>query len=167
MKSPRNIGCMNELGHGIMIRDHRKLLMLACRAPRPAGRPAAELGRSAREVEGGHRRSTAKALRSVDLRKGSRETMDLTRNQRKRLRWVITVEVVCSGLDPEVLLAGGQRGCDPGGGAARRKDLREDLAKPVILRQGSGGVSLEHVDPISCIQEACVAAGSEKPCWKS
>jgi hypothetical protein len=28
MKSRRNIGCMNELGHGIMIRDHWKLLKL-------------------------------------------------------------------------------------------------------------------------------------------
>jgi hypothetical protein len=28
MKSPRNIACMNELEHGIMIRHHRKLLNL-------------------------------------------------------------------------------------------------------------------------------------------
>ena len=28
MKSPRNIGCMNELWHGIMIPNHRKLLKL-------------------------------------------------------------------------------------------------------------------------------------------
>ena len=28
MKSPRNIGCMNELRHGIMIRHHRKRLRL-------------------------------------------------------------------------------------------------------------------------------------------
>ena len=31
MKSPRNIGCMNELGYGIMSRDHRKLLRFDCR----------------------------------------------------------------------------------------------------------------------------------------
>jgi hypothetical protein len=102
--------------------------------------------------------------RSIFAKATALKSLDLTRNQRKRLRSSITAEIrACGGLlYPEVLTP-----------EVSEAALREAELIPVDLLaqtwysqsrfdRGRRVFHWEHMDPISCIQEACAAAGSEQ-----
>jgi hypothetical protein len=102
--------------------------------------------------------------RSIFAKVTALKSLDLTRNQRKRLRASITTEIrACGGLlYPEVLRP------EVSEAACREaKLIRVDLhaqtwASQTRFDRGRRVFHLEHVDPISCILEACAAAGSEQ-----
>jgi hypothetical protein len=103
--------------------------------------------------------------RSIFAKACALRSLELTGNQRKRLRSSITAEIrTCGGLlypevrAPEVSEAALQE--------AERMGVKDICAKTWTTQPsfdaGRKVFHWEHADPIACIQEACEGAGSEE-----
>jgi hypothetical protein len=102
--------------------------------------------------------------RSIFAKARALSSLELTRNQRKRLRASITAEIrACGGLlFPEVLAPEVSEAALQEAERLGVKICEQTWHSQSSFDAGRKVFHWEHVDPISCIQEACEAAGSEE-----
>jgi hypothetical protein len=101
--------------------------------------------------------------RSIFAKAGALKALDLTLNQRRRLRWSITVEIrACGGLlYPEILTPEVSKAALEEAARMGVRICAHTWNSQSSFDAGRKVFHWEHVNPISCIQKACLEAGSE------